>query len=302
MQASSRSASGYTVLAVSTVALTLVLIAMGAVVRSTGSGLGCPDWPLCNGGVLPFNDRAATIEWTHRLMAMAAGIAIASLAVWTAWRGHSARSLASGLGLVMLLAGQAYLGREAVLRELPAEVVTLHLGTALVLVAVLTWLAVGAVPGTARPLPRQRRIVALASAAAVLAVVALGMLVVVNGAGLACSAWPGCPEGTLPFLRGDRIQDIQWLHRLLALGGFGGLAILVGLARRWRLPQSLLVLSALTLALYLAQAAVGAVNVWWDLPAEARAVHVLIANVLWMLAVANVAIAWRAPAHASTPI
>lgn len=287
-------ASGYAGLAAATVGLTLLLIAMGAVVRTTGSGLGCPDWPLCNGGVLPFDDRAATIEWTHRLLAAVTGIAITTLAIWTARRGRSIRSLATGTGLVALLAGQAYLGREAVLRELPPEVVALHLGSALLLLAILTWLAVEAgAPRPSSPLPGRWRFAAVAAGTSVLGVLTLGTLVVVNGAALACSDWPGCPEGSIPFLRGEHVQDIQWLHRLLALTGFIGLIVVGWLAHRWRLPRVLRLLSALMLVLYLAQAAIGALNVWWELPTAWRATHVFMANVLWMLAVVIIATAWR---------
>lgn len=285
--------AGYRVLAAGSLVLTLLLVAMGAIVRSTGSGLGCPDWPLCHGGLLPFDDRAATIEWTHRLMASAAGAAILALAAWTAWRGRSPRSCAVGVTLAAVLAGQAYLGREAVVRELPREVVALHLASALLLVALLTWLAVTpAARRSADTLPPRWRITTLVLAAAVLAVVGLGMLVVVNGAALACSTWPGCAEGPLPLLRGGHAQDVQWLHRLVALVGLGVLALSAWLARRWQIPAALRVLAAAILALYLAQAAIGAVNVWWALPTTWRAVHVLMANVLWMLAVAMVRASW----------
>src|SRR2546428_9198827 len=50
---------------------TYLLIVLGAVVRITGSGLGCGEhWPLCNGHLFPpLNDIGTVIEWSHRLVA-----------------------------------------------------------------------------------------------------------------------------------------------------------------------------------------------------------------------------------------
>ena len=49
--------------------LTVGLITYGGWVRASGSGLGCPDWPLCEGAVVPELERATAIEYGHRLFA-----------------------------------------------------------------------------------------------------------------------------------------------------------------------------------------------------------------------------------------
>ncbi len=58
-------------LAWTTAATAYLLIVLGALVRITGSGLGCGDeWPVCHGRLIPrFSDTATFIEWNHRLVA-----------------------------------------------------------------------------------------------------------------------------------------------------------------------------------------------------------------------------------------
>jgi len=134
--------TGYQRLTLVTAAATLLLIAIGAVVRTTESGLGCPDWPLCHGGLLPPWERIAIIEYTHRTVASVVGVLIVWVAVWTLRRHAGDRALAGlAAASLPLLALQAWLGKETVERELPAEVVTFHLATGLVLFAVVSLIA-----------------------------------------------------------------------------------------------------------------------------------------------------------------
>ena len=73
-------------LAFVTAGLAYTLIVLGAIVRVTGSGLGCgDDWPLCNGRMIPqFHDMETAIEYSHRLAAATIGIPITALAA-LAW-------------------------------------------------------------------------------------------------------------------------------------------------------------------------------------------------------------------------
>src|SRR5262249_35933425 len=122
-------------LAFFTAALAYALIVLGAVVRISGSGLGCGDhWPMCNGHWFPpFDDIRTVIEWSHRLVAATLGVPVVLLAVLAyARRGEPGGSGAQGvlrpaLLALALLVIQALLGAITVWLDLQVSAVLLHL-------------------------------------------------------------------------------------------------------------------------------------------------------------------------------
>src|SRR5216117_941257 len=83
----------FTRLAWTAATFTYLLIILGAIVRITGSGLGCGEhWPLCNGKLLPPLDLPTLIEYGHRLAAAAVSVLVASLALYAWWLRQGAGS------------------------------------------------------------------------------------------------------------------------------------------------------------------------------------------------------------------
>ena len=298
----------YETLTVVTVVVTLLLIAIGSIVRTTGSGLGCPDWPLCHGRLVPPLERTAIIEYSHRTTAAVVGALIFAQAVWTFVARRRDRVLlwlaAASLPLLGL---QAYLGRVTVQRELPPEVVAIHLCTALLLLAVIAVIA-----GFAHLGPERARIdtaerrglvrVALIATGATAAVLVVGAYTVATDAGYACTAWPGCPQAPIPFVDGGRLQDIHWLHRLTVVLGGCAVAWVFLAVREARGAGPMLRRGAeALLALYGLQILIGAGNIWLGWAEAVRVAHLVAGSAIWTVIVLIAVIGRYQPRAEGTP-
>jgi len=248
----------FTRLAWSAAACTYLLIILGAIVRITGSGMGCGDhWPLCNGKLLPPLDLPTLIEYGHRLAAALVSVLVSGLAVYAWWLGRGAgsgeryvpsRTAYVALGLLIV---QVLLGAVTVKLELPPWTVILHLGTAMLLLATLIVAA---------------RVLTLG-----FVTVLLGALTANLGAASACLGFPLCNGQLVPD--GNYLQHIQWTHRLLAYTLFG---YAVWWAWRTRAPAAWGVVALVTL-----QVAVAAAMVLLGLPRSLQAIHVALGAGVW---------------------
>jgi cytochrome c oxidase assembly protein subunit 15 len=128
----------------------VALVAIGGATRVMEAGLACPDWPLCYGSFLPSQRMTLQVflEWFHRLDAFLVGMALLVLTGFSLWRRQSLPrwlpwAAAAALALVAL---QGALGALTVTELLRFDVVTAHLATALVLVALLSGIHQGLRP------------------------------------------------------------------------------------------------------------------------------------------------------------
>jgi len=280
--------TGFQRLCLATTALVVLLIVVGGTVRATDSGLGCPDWPRCHGSFIPKWEKHTLIEYSHRLTASVVGVMVLAVTVW-AWRSyrHVRSIFLPAVATFALLLVQGGLGGLTVVHELPPGIVTVHLATALALLALLILIDVAAFrgPNVAARLraPAALPGVALTAAAMVLGVMLLGAYISTSHYSLACSGWPLCNGDVVPPLSSESAR-LVFFHRLLALGlGFVLFAMAV-IAWRGRARGVLWAnLSVLAFAVYIAQVFVGAANIWSNIADAAQVAHLAVGTVLWAI-------------------
>jgi cytochrome c oxidase assembly protein subunit 15 len=124
---------------------TWLLMAVGSATRVMNAGLACPDWPLCYGQLIPAAQMNLQVflEWFHRLDAAAIGLsAIVLLGLSVFYRSRLPKWLPlASAGAVFLIVFQGILGGLTVTQLLRFDIVTAHLGTALLFFCAL--LAIG---------------------------------------------------------------------------------------------------------------------------------------------------------------
>src|SRR5207248_9314561 len=125
--------------AFTTAAFAYLQIALGGVVRVTGSGLGCPDWPLCHGRPYPAADIHSIIEYSHRTVGTITGVLliVTVLAAWVVFR--RTRPLVPWLATASLvaIAAEGAVGGVVVVNELAPWLVVIHLGLAMLILGFL---------------------------------------------------------------------------------------------------------------------------------------------------------------------
>jgi cytochrome c oxidase assembly protein subunit 15 len=265
-------------------ALTLIVLT-GAAVRLTGSGLGCPDWPKCYGGVAPPLETHAWIEYGNRVVSGFVGLAAVAAGALAFRRRPFRRDLARlGVLLPVGVLGQIVLGGFTVRNHLAPGFVMGHFALSmliLVAAATLAW--------RARHEPGERlRALDRGSVWAVRALLALGALAIFFGT-VATAAGPHAGgAGT-----GDTIDRLEWkgLGTLdWAIHQHGTIASVLGVAvvgvylwlRRRGAPADVLRPVAVAAILIAAQGAVGGIQYALEVPAEIVWVHVALAVLTWL--------------------
>jgi len=280
-------------LVLATLALAFVVVVVGAYVRLSDAGLGCPDWPLCYGQPVPAqmpDELAHAKAWTemsHRYLAAALGLLLLFV-FFMALKKRQSRSLAAAL--VLLVVFQATLGKWTVTMLLKPAIVTGHLLGGMAMLALLAWLALQTFQFIEDRETRALRFPAFVGLAAGVVQIALGGWVSANYAALACPDLPGCMGQALPSMdfanafhvlrelghTGERellpreaLTAIHWTHRVFAL-----VLVAVGWAAfKASRIAALRPLAALTGILLLLQFSLGVANVALGLPLALAAAH-----------------------------
>jgi len=267
------SAGAFRRLAFLTALFAYLQIALGGVVRVSGSGLGCPDWPLCNGRPYPPANLHSIIEYSHRTVGAITGVLLilTVIAAWVVFR--RTRPIVAWLatGSLVAIAAEGAVGGVVVINELTAWLVLIHLALAMVILGFLIATAVMSLPA-ATAVPDRKLVLA---AAATYALLLTGSSVVASGADESCHSWPLCGNGfTLDF---GGTNAFTLLHRgaVLVVGVF----LVYALVRAMR-SAALRPVAVATLIVFALQVAVGAGAAVTD-AALFNGLHVAMATLVW---------------------
>ena len=284
-----------------TAILTFVLVVLGGIVRVTGSGLGCPDWPLCYGQPLPPASTEAILEMAHRYVAAAVTMLVL-LIVLVARRDYRTekwiyRPSLLGIGVILV---QVVLGAVTVILQNAPYTVVLHFGAALTMLACATIVATSARAAN-RPIEvqnDQRHLLvkwSLLSAAAVIALLFVGSVVTATNSALGCLFdWPLCRGSLIPNSV-EVTTYIQWFHRLVAL--IAGLVLAYTTVIAWRLRaqyHAVWLAAGLALSFFIVQATVGGGVVLLKVPLALRGLHLALATAVWACVIVLSVLAARA--------
>ncbi len=275
---------------------TVAVILGGAVVRASGSGDGCGDsWPRCEGSLIPLGgDTETMIEFAHRALTFVLAVALIGFAAWTLRRVPPGRPVRRWLfWAAVFFIGEVIIGAALVLFEWVDQdesigrmiLVPIHLVNTFFLLGALAGAAFHAGRGEMRvrwPEGSTRNL-SVAAVAIVLVVGAMGAMNALAdtlypdaslGAGLAADL-----DGASPLL-----VQLRIFHPMVAI--VGGL-MLVWLVRHPAYDPAFRATAMRNgvVAIVFLQFFVGIVNVVLLTPIEIQVVHLLVADVLWILIV-----------------
>lgn len=275
-------------LAVSSSVAAFTLIVFGSHVRVTDSGMGCPDWPLCDGNVGPVLEFHALMEQSHRYLAAVVTVlvlATALLAVRARNRTAAVRPALVTSGVIVVQIG---LGALTVIDGNGAPTVDAHLLAGLALLAGATVTAVCAlVPRRETHGPRLGLLgwVGFGSAA----VLFVSGSLVVNAEGeKACASFPLCPPGQ-PW----SLVALHLTHRSIdVLAGVALVTFAMHAWKRWTGVPGARALAAILAALVAATASLGVVSALLKAPPAWQDLHLAGAAGVLAVSVALAALGW----------
>ncbi len=277
----------YKKLLVTTMVFTYLLIVVGGIVRVTGSGLGCPDWPTCYGKWIPPLRADAIIEYIHRLVATLTSPLILASAFIGWWKYRNIKLIKNTLiWAVFLLGLQGLLGGVVVLLETPPDLVAVHMGNALIILGliILAGMAVDKLIANPQEQPKisfntEFEKLALWSMIMIFVVLVTGAYTAGSGSTYACSGWPLCNGQLIPS---HILGWIHMFHRLLvAITSIWVIRLYLQARKMGDLSKSLNTAILWFLIFFFSQAAVGGLKVSLQFPIWLMGTHVALAAAVW---------------------
>ncbi len=274
---------------------TYLLIVVGSLVTTTGSGLAVPDWPLSFGQYFPEMKGGVLFEHGHRMVAGTVGIMMTVLAVWI-WLAENRRWLKMlALGAWFAVVAQAILGGITVLNQLPVAVSVSHAGLAMMFFAMTAFIALATddswdvIREKVAKTPPASALTkfTIAAAAIVYIQIMFGAIMRHMGAGMAIPDWPLSYGQIIPPRLEVATIAFNFAHRSWAWVTAAVLVILFLAVRRHATREHGLHKWAHILAgLVFVQILLGAWTVWSIKDHVVTTLHVAVGAAIWVISVA----------------
>ena len=276
-------------LALWTTAATYFLILVGGLVRASGAGLGCPDWPRCFGSWIPPASAAAlppqfdvsqfnaTLMWTeylNRLLGVTVGFLILATTI-SAWRHHrhQPRIVWTTTAALLLTGFQGWLGGRVVAHELAAWIVTVHMIVALVIVQLLLFATVDSIS-------RINLRTVFSSGWPALALIVFTLVQIGFGTQVRGAVDTALDAGVARSSAISTVGRLDSLHRDLAIAVLAASAAFSLWLFFKRADAKLIRWSVVVLSLAIIQVGLGAVMVYASLLPAAQVAHLTLASLL----------------------
>ena len=277
-----RAPSAFARLALATMILLWVVVPSGAIVRLTASGLGCPDWPLCDGGVVPAAAGHAAIEYANRLLSGVVGLV--AIATWVVARRMpgappALRRWAAGAAGACVV--QMPLGAVTVLSGLHPLAVGSHFLVSIAALGCGTMLALGARDhrdGVARAWSPRRGVLAALTALSAAVVLVTGVIVTAAG--------PHSGDDDVTKRFGDLLLALQVHVRAAVVFTVLVVVLVAWVVREGGVDRLTGRLALLAVPLIALQIGIGEYQYRNGLPWQVVVVHVSIAALVWAVIVA----------------
>lgn len=264
-----------------TAVATYTLVVLGSTVRVTDSGMGCPDWPLCNGRLGPAGGTQALWEQSHRYVVVLVTVLVLATAA-LAWRRRVRQpQVARLLALaVATLIAQAMLGAITVWTHNAPVTVALHLAFGMILLALVVAAAVRSATSHRVTGVAWRDRLSWIAVVTVFAVVVSGAVVTNADADTACPSWPLCSGHAARHL-----VALQLVHRGIVAVAVVVLAALSRRCWRRRADRADRWLGVALLIVLGAQVAAGAMVATRGATAAAEDLHLALGAAVWCVVV-----------------
>ena len=290
-------------------ALAFAQIVFGAIVRITGSGMGCGNhWPKCNGAWFPPHDRTdLIIEISHRYIALALSIVIVALAI-AAFTRRRLQGVAGPGGVLrpaalaaLLVITAALLGAITVKMALNPLIIAAHLTIAMSLLATLAITVsraggLGATADLSGASARTYRAARIGVGLAIATLIMGALTANLPDAARACGGFPWCWS----INAGGRPLVVQIVHRVIAFLLFGHLWGIAAAVPKRREPRAIVLAARVAFGAALAQLLTAAAMIGMHFPPVLRSLHQAMGTFVWLAVVVLAIISARAARQVDT--